>query len=251
MKNQKGVSLIALIITIIVIIILAAIVMNSSTDTVGNAQYAKFAQEFGEYSDQVALKAADVKADVGIKGQIINNAQNYYMTAQGMTTFGTSGDGVFDMTLPVGYVMPATIQKILGVSGDNVVAYVIDDSKIPNYTNAKQKNGDPGKEFYGDSNGQENHFITSDGQVFTIPGYPVEQDDGTIQYHIDTKDGHYYVVKGNSKLAVGTDKNVNGDTVAEADPILATQDFTTLHGLNSKNLDCTAQATTPASNKVK
>lgn len=248
MRNQKGVSLIALIITIIVIIILAAIVMSSGGDTVGNAQFAKFSQEFGEYTDQVSVKSLDIKGDLGIKGLNANNAQTYYMTAQGMTTFGTSGDGVFDMTLPVGYVMPATIQKILGVSGDNVVAYVIDDTKIPNYENSKQKNGDPGKEFYGDSNGQENHFITSNGQVFTIPGFPVEQEDGTIQYHIDTKDGHYYVVKGNSSLGVNS-TNANGDTVAEVDPILATEDFTVNKGLNSKNTAVTALAAT--ANKVK
>lgn len=228
MKNQKGVSLIALIITIIVIIILAAIVMNSSTDTVGNAQYARFAQEFGEYSDQVALKAADIKADTGIRGQIINNAQNFYMTANGLTTL-TSGDGATGMTLPVGYVMPESIQEILGVSGDSVVAYVINDSKIPNYESYED-----GRDFYGDSNGKEYHLITSNGQVFTIPGYPVEQSDGTIEYHIDTKDGHYYVVTGNSGKSVDT-VNVNGANIDETDPILS-RDFTVKHGLTSDNV---------------
>lgn len=239
MKNQKGVSLIALIITIIVIIILAAIVMNSSTDTVGNAQYARFAQEFGEYSDQVALKAADIKADTGIKGQIINNAQNFYMTASGLTTLTSSGDGATGMTLPVGYVMPASIQEILGVSGDSVVAYVINDVNIPNYESYED-----GRDFYGDSNGKEYHLITSNGQVFTIPGYPVEQSDGTIEYHIDTKDGHYYVVKGNSGISAGSPTpNVNGDTVKEDDPILAT-DFKDagLRGLDSTNTPLTTQS---------
>ena len=234
MKNQKGVSLIALIITIIVIIILAAIVMNSSTDTVGNAQYARFAQEFGEYSDQVALKAADIKADTGIKGQIINNAQNFYMTASGLTTL-TSGDGATGMTLPVGYVMPESIQEILGVSGDSVVAYVINDVNIPNYESYED-----GRDFYGDSNGKEYHLITSNGQVFTIPGYPVEQSDGTIEYHIDTKDGHFYVVTGNSGKNVD-EKNVNNDDIDETDPILAA-DFTPRHGLDSTNTDQTEQS---------
>jgi len=107
MKNSKGVSLIALIITIIVIIILAAIVMNASTDTVGNAQYARFAQEFGEFSDQVMLDAANVKSATGIKGQIINAAQQFYMTANGLTSVGVSGDkyGIAGYTMPVGYVM--------------------------------------------------------------------------------------------------------------------------------------------------
>ena len=97
--------MIALIITIIVIIILAAIVMNASTSTVGNAQFAKFSQEFGEYSDQVALDAANVKSNTGIKGQVINDAQMFFMTANGFTRVNGSGEGVANMTMPVGYVL--------------------------------------------------------------------------------------------------------------------------------------------------
>ena len=81
MKNSKGVSLIALIITIIVIIILAAIVMSASSSTISNAQYAKFAQEFGEYADQVKLDASNVRLTTGLQGQTINNSQMYFMTA--------------------------------------------------------------------------------------------------------------------------------------------------------------------------
>jgi type II secretory pathway pseudopilin PulG len=192
MKNSKGVSLIALIITIIVIIILAAIVMNASTSTVGNAQYARFAQEFGEYSDQVALDAANIKSQTGIKGQIINNAQMYFMVANGITTVTTSGEGVSGLTMPVGYVLTNNgnktadgthqwvLQSILGIgdaSGDgktctaratdgqtpkvpseaSEVCYIIRDSAITNYTDGKpdgsNSDGSATHEFYGDSNG--------------------------------------------------------------------------------------------------
>ena len=266
MKNQKGVSLIALIITIIVIIILAAIVMNASTDTVGNAQFARFSQEFGEFNDQVALDAADVKSNTGIRGQIINNAQNFYMVANGFTNVGKSGDGqgIAGYTLPAGYVLTNTneatyqyvLQNILRIglgSGDAYgtdntaagttchdpsaqVAYIINDGVITNYEKYgnNNPNGSASHEFYGDSNGAEYHFITSDGQVFTLPGYPVQQSDGTVQYHIDTKSGHYYVVKGNATdLKVG-DLNVNGDVVTNTMPILASY-LTGTHGLDSDN----------------
>jgi len=266
MKNSKGVSLIALIITIIVIIILAAIVMNASTDTVGNAQYARFAQEFGEFSDQVMLDAANVKSATGIKGQIINAAQQFYMTANGFTSVGKSGDeyGIAGYTMPVGYVMTTVngndaqkdehiIQKILdiGLSGDGIndtqnrskkslrpdaqVAYVINDGVITNYTrygSAKAKStGEADHEFYGDSNGAEYHFITSNGSVFTLPGFPVQQSDGSIEYHIDSKNGHYYVVKGNSTTAVkGT--NVNLDVITNEQPIQAKY-LSTIHGIDA------------------
>jgi len=272
MKNSKGVSLIALIITIIVIIILAAIVMNASTSTVGNAQYARFAQEFGEYSDQVALDAANIKSQTGIKGQIINNAQMYFMVANSITSVGKSGDGVgvAGYTMPVGYVLTNTntstddatykyvLQSILGigdVSGEgqtcttaatatnnpivpceaSEVCYIIRDSAITNYTDGKPDqegaNGQATHEFYGDSNGPEYHFITSNGLVFTLPGYPVQQSDGTIEYHIDTRNGHFYVTAGNSGIAVGQ-PNVNGDTVTNKVPILASY-LTGTYGVNA------------------
>ena len=255
MKNSKGVSLIALIITIIVIIILAAIVMNASTSTVGNAQYARFAQEFGEFTDQVALDAANVKSNTGIRGQIINDAQMFYMTANGFTNVGTSGDEykIAGYTIPEGYVLTNyngadnthqyILQHILNIgitsgdnhgasiiSGDRYVAYVIDDGVINNYSQYGHNlaNGSAAHEFYGDSNGNEYHFVTSRGDVFTLPGYPVQQSDGTIEYHIDSKNGHYYVVTGNSgldpKAGAGGEsvKNVNGDVITNKQPILAT-----------------------------
>jgi type II secretory pathway pseudopilin PulG len=265
MKNSRGVSLIALIITIIVIIILAAIVMNASPDTVGNAQYARFAQEFGEYSDQVMLDSANVKSQTGIRGQIINGAQQYYMTANGMSNIEPgSGDaqgadvglnkvqGVAGYTMPVGYVVTNynsadkthqyVLQTILNIgngadtttnkhgvsitSGDDQVAYVINDGVITNYVRYGNNldNGSASHEFYGDSNGEEYHFITSMGDVFTLPGYPVQQSDGSIEYHIDSKNGHYYVVAGNSgKEPSEADNvtNINGDQITNKQPILA------------------------------
>ena len=264
MRNSKGVSLIALIITIIVIIILAAIVMQSSTSTIGNAQYAQFSQEFGDYSQQVQLDAANIKQQTGIRAQNINDAQMFYMTANGLTNAITSGDGVKGWTVPMGYVLTNSsdgeykhiLQKILNVgtppSGENdgkergtpdqFVAYVIRDNKISNYTtNPDNKaNGASGKDFYGDSNGEEYHFVTSNGQVFTLPGYPQTQTDGTIQYHIDTLSGHYYVVKGNSTIPVGQ-PNVNGDIVTNTKPILATY-LTEVHGVDSNNVSKSGDA---------
>jgi len=267
MKNSKGVSLIALIITIIVIIILAAIVMNASTSTVGNAQYARFAQEFGEYTDQVALDAANVKQQTGLRGQIINNAQMYYMTANGFSRVESGDWGVAARTMPAGYVLTDAgtdageyaqiLQKILNIGGSGdgktmkvekqEVAYVIRDSAITiaaSYTDDSVSpavtNGSAAREFYGDSNGTEYHFITSNGQVFTLPGYPVQQTDGTIEYHIDSKNGHYYVVAGNSGKSIGA-TNVNGDIITKTRPIQASY-LTGIHGIDSDGKEVTTIA---------
>ncbi|MBQ9266707.1 MAG: hypothetical protein IJ217_00210 [Clostridia bacterium] len=56
MKNQKGISLIALIITIIVIIILAAIVIGGVFNTPSDAKFANFCQEYDRVQTAIQLK---------------------------------------------------------------------------------------------------------------------------------------------------------------------------------------------------
>jgi type II secretory pathway pseudopilin PulG len=60
MKNQKGISLIALIITIIVIIILAAIVIGSAVRTPESANWAKFCGNYSEIQSAVATQSAEI-----------------------------------------------------------------------------------------------------------------------------------------------------------------------------------------------
>jgi type II secretory pathway pseudopilin PulG len=225
MRNSKGVSLIALIITIIVIIILAAIVLSAGGDTTNRAQLAVFTNNFSQYYDRITMDALNAKQTLGIRSENVNDAQLYYMVANGLRT--ASGDSeTTNRTLPVGYVMPKTIGEIYGLNDEDaresVVAYVIDDTNITGYgQKGNNADGSAGYEFYGDTNGEEYHFITSTGHVFTIPGFALTVDDGTIQYYISNEKGCYYVAKGNSTLKEG-DRNVNGDVVKEDDPILAT-----------------------------
>jgi type II secretory pathway pseudopilin PulG len=53
---EKGISLLALIITIIVIIILAAIVIGSATETPEKAREAKIVSDYTEIKKAVAVK---------------------------------------------------------------------------------------------------------------------------------------------------------------------------------------------------
>jgi len=234
MKNSKGVSLIALIITIIVIIILAAIVMQASTDTVGNAQYAKFAQEFGDYAQKVQSHAAEVNSKNSIDGVILNSAQQYYMVATGLSK-GVEGDGEYKMLIPIGYKLKLkdgtetqkkVLMDLLGAknSGD-MVAYVIGDGHIPGYETSGTPSKDAGKatkKFYGDANGDEYHFVTSKGNVFTLPGFPVSQTDGTVEYHIDTEQSHFYTITGSSGKNYGNEAK-SGDEKLLPSPISATK----------------------------
>jgi type II secretory pathway pseudopilin PulG len=240
MKNSKGVSLIALIITIIVIIILAAIVLSSGGDTTNRAQLAVFTNNFSQYYDRVTMDALNVKQTLGVRSENVNDAQLNYMVANGLKT--ASGDGeTTNRTMPAGYVLPTSVQKIFNVSGDSVVAYVIDDANITGYNAIpNNSNGSAGYEFYGDTNGEEYHFITSNGHVFTLPGFALPLEDGTIQFYISNEKGAYYVVKGNSSLTVGSSTNINGDKVDEEKPILASTMKSTIKGLKSDNTGVTS-----------
>mgnify|MGYP004527273107 FL=1 len=60
MKNQNGISLIALIITIIVIIILAAIVIGGVFNTPNDAKFANFCQEYDRVQTAITLRYYDL-----------------------------------------------------------------------------------------------------------------------------------------------------------------------------------------------
>ena len=227
------------ILIVIPIILLAAIVLSAGGTTTNRAQLAVFTNNFSQYYDRVTMDALNAKQTLGIRSENVNDAQLYYMVANGLRT--ASGDcEVMNRKLPVGYVLPDTIKKIYRVSDENeVVAYVIDDNNITGYNAIpNSKDGSAGYEFYGDNNGEEYHFITSNGHVFTLPGFPLDVDDGTIQYYISNEKGCYYITKGKSRLNVG-DKNVNGDVIVEETPIQASTMINNLYGLtiDDKPLD--------------
>lgn len=223
MKNQKGVSLIALIITIIVIIILAAIVMQSSTGTIDEANFSGFAQEIGDYTSSVTTSAASIKADAAVEGFIINDAQKNYMLANGIsatdivTDAAASGE-VMGKIVPAGQEMTETILRALGyVSGDDVTyfqtrvaAYEIEDDKyVEGYRDTRFS-------FYGDSNGKETHFVTSDGTVFTLPGFPRTQEDKSVRYFI-TPTAYYTVTGQNTTLTADMTKKIEAKPIQAAD----------------------------------
>lgn len=89
MKNQKGVSLIALVITIIVVIILAAIAFNSSTSTIEKANYSKFVSNIGEVRDAFKRASTEFKGDEAAKGNEITDAQAYDRVARGSGDIAT------------------------------------------------------------------------------------------------------------------------------------------------------------------
>ena len=227
-RNYSRAILLSILLSAILCIPAALIVSQSAVDTVSHVPFVMFSQEFDEYSNQVKLDSIKVKMNFGIEAIEINDAQMYYITSHGYDV--DKKDIVTENKIPVGYDLSIydsqfdkDVLKNILHSEDNEVAYIINDDKITNYYSDKKildnnLDGSASREFYGDSNGKEYHFVTSEGKVFTLPGFPCEQSDGSIEYHIDSKNGHYYVVKGKSKINVGG-TNINGDVVSSTTPM--------------------------------
>ena len=79
-------SLIALVITIIVVIILAAIAFNSSTTTIGKANYSKFVTNISEVQSAIRQKMITVKGTMMANGTEVTDGQIYNYIAKGGTS---------------------------------------------------------------------------------------------------------------------------------------------------------------------
>jgi hypothetical protein len=90
LKVQKGVSMIALIITIIVIIILAAIVISAGVNTPEQANWARFCQDFSEIQLSVRTaytsRMSDYSLGFGKEGIVHKPSKQaiYYEIARGV-----------------------------------------------------------------------------------------------------------------------------------------------------------------------
>lgn len=210
MKNQKGISMIALIITIIVIIILAAIVFIASGDTMSSAQFSTFAQEFGDF--QVNFQddpLADVQLDYGTRGVALTKAQAVYMAADKANTM------VNGTLVPGGYYFADLEGEVKNDSGvaldlgtkDEVHCYQILDSQVEGYEKPAT-----GYKFYGDNLGVETHWVTSEGYVFTLPGYP-RTVNGQNRMYVSPE--YFYVAGENfaDLLVTAGDKAASADVV--------------------------------------
>ena len=84
LKNKKGISLIALIVTIIVIIILAAIVISIASNAIENARFARFTSEFAEFRTAIGDARLKIIREQGtvITTDVLRDAQIYYMIAK-------------------------------------------------------------------------------------------------------------------------------------------------------------------------
>ena len=93
MKSQKGISLIALIITIIVIIILAAIVIGGVFNTPNDAKFANFCQEYDRVQTAVKINFYNLYQKYALQNSV------YLPNIYGMYNEVATGDPASDSTI--------------------------------------------------------------------------------------------------------------------------------------------------------
>ena len=146
-KNEKGVSLIALVITIVVVIILATTAFNSSTSTIGRANYSKFVTNISEVQSAIRQKMVTVKGMMNANGIQVTDGQVYNYIAKGGTS---ESDILVESKVPDYTVIKKTAD--IGIKLPSMKV------NTPSKTGAEVKYG-----------------VTDDGIVFIWPPFPHEE----------------------------------------------------------------------------
>ncbi len=222
MKNEKGVSLITLIITIIVVIILAVIVLRSgASDTPDQAAFSAFTQEMGELQDAVKLAMLTAKGEEQLKGNQRTEAQVYNFIARG------GYEGFEDENKDVKEKWPEFEEIPL----DNKWVVISDAEELQctliNKRFAKNSIGMnlPKREVetYWGTNREMSYFVTPKGNVFCWPPYVY---DGKSYVNADT------TIK--SDTIVDIVKDENGKWITKITNV-GTKEFDIVEGKDTSN----------------
>ena len=181
--NERGISLIALVITIIVIIILAAIAFNSSTSTISKANYSKFVSNIGEVQDAIQTKAVTVKGFAMAGGTQVTDGQAYNYVAKG-------GSSESDF-LPEAQVPDYTIIEETADIGIDLPEIKVN---TPTETGVKVK-----------------YAVTKEGKVFIWPPYSYEneynvRDKETVDKSLVGVEGELDIKVADKDLKIKTDE---------------------------------------------
>ena len=182
-SNERGISLIALVITIIVIIILAAIAFNSSTSTISKANYSKFVSNIGEVQDAIQTKTVTVKGFAMAGGTQVTDGQAYNYVAKG-------GSSESDF-LPEAQVPDYTIIEETADIGIDLPEIKVN---TPTETGVKVK-----------------YAVTKEGKVFIWPPYSYDgeyniRDKETVDKSLVGVEGELDIKVADKDLKIKTDE---------------------------------------------
>lgn len=171
MRNQKGVSLITLVITIIVVIILAAIALgNGATDSISQADYAGFAQEIGELQDKVSAAIANAKGREHTRGNTRTTEQLANYVARGGDAV-VSGDDDWLVQSDAEALQATLINK---ANARTSIGAELPVRRVETYHGTKQ---------------EISYYVTNQGTVFCWPPFIYDGKSYVTATKTITKDG--------------------------------------------------------------
>lgn len=195
-ENQKGVSMISLVITIIVMIILAAVAFGSSQETISQATFANFQTNMDTVQGYIDQKVTLVRGgDFLAKGDTITNEQALNLLAKGATVFfENSGDDLRDTILPRGVAAKLAATQISGDTAKKLYEKELPVMTVNTYNATKVP---------------VSYFVTREGKVFIWPPY---YNDADKQYYVNndtpvsletaTNDAYKGIVKNDNEEQV-------------------------------------------------
>lgn len=195
--NNKGVSIITLIITIIVIIILASIAIVENSNATGKATIAKFKSEFSEFSTLTKNEYFSRLGKFSTGNTKEARSKVYYMIASGKDYDEVKKNP----TEPAGTVDNLTIDILGEALLGNEYYEIVDDTNIAGVSKHKQ--------WYSST---EKHYVTDEGNVFILPGF-LEDDEGVYKWWIN--EHSYYITttsEGEANTPVTPAPDVPGGT---------------------------------------
>ena len=178
-RDKNGVSLIALVITIIVVIILAAIAFNSSTTTIGKANYSKFVTNISEVQSAIRQKMITVKGTMMANGTEVTDGQIYNYIAKG----GTSESDILVESKVPDYTV---IEK----KADIGIKLPVMKVNTPTQTGAEVK-----------------YAVTDNGVIFIWPPFPHEEkyyvnENETVDADVISSSGELEIKVANKLLKI-------------------------------------------------
>ncbi len=148
-------------------------IFGNSNETISNANFSSFAQEFGDFSFNFQVgPLADVQVKYGVS-EILSRSQQIWLASseERENAYDDNKEILSGITVPAGKSFKTAIGTLYNADGtintytlaDDIACYDLDIENVSGYMRGT---------FYGDNYGQERYFVTEMGTVFTLPGFP-------------------------------------------------------------------------------
>lgn len=153
------------VILVIAIVSCLIILTACGEDKKVNVGYDTFVEQINDFTTNVSLAMDAIKTVAEEEEVSLTDAQISYMLANGTLD-------IPEEEVPTG----ETFEEYNFLEEDEVLYEIKSYELIEKYEEAL--------DLYNDNNGAEKYYVTSYGNIYTLPGYPVVQENGSTRYYV-------------------------------------------------------------------